>query len=141
MTWLGVNHGAKGITMWDYPTTAELANLTGHMSALFTNQAAATFLIGSPRTQDLTVTGDDNLDAAAWVDQASGKALLSVVNLNYDGVSVPVTVDLPLGMTAEAVEESLWGASSWQVESNGAVVSAATGMGGLEVAVFLVSLS
>lgn len=140
MTLLGVNHGAKGITMWDYPTTSELFNLTGDMSTLFTSGTATQFLIGSPRTQDLTVTGEDNLDATIWVDQSSGKAMLSVVNLNYGSSSGPITVDLPTGLVAKAVEESLWGGSSWQVGSNG-TVSAAAGLGGLETAVFVVRIS
>lgn len=140
MTLLGVNHGAKGITMWNYPTTSELFNLTGDLSTLFTSGTAAKFLIGAPRTQDLTVAGDENLDAAAWVDQTGGKAMISVVNLNYESIPGPITVDLPTQVTAAAIEEILWGASTWEIGSNG-TVSAAAGLGGLEVAVFVVSIS
>lgn len=141
MTLLSVNHGAKGITMWNYPTTSDLFNLTGDLSTLFASGTAANFLIGSPRTQDLPVSGDNNLDAAVWVDQASAKAMLSVVNLDYENTSGPVTVNLPTGVTAETVEGGLWGASTWQVGSNGTAVSAAAGLGGLEVAVFVLGIS
>lgn len=140
MTFLGVNHGAKGITMWDYPTTSELFNLTGDLSTLFTSGSAAGFLIGSPRMQNLTVAGDDTIDAAIWVDKTSGKAMLSVVNLSYSNTSGPVTVALPTGVVAESIEESLWGGSAWQVGSNG-TMSATTGLGGLETAIFVISLS
>lgn len=140
MTWLGVNHGAKGITMWDYPTTSELFNLTGDLSTVFTGETTAKFLIGGPRTQDLTVSGGDNLDAAVWVDQTSGKAMLSVVNLDYDDISGSVTVDLPAGVTVDSVEESLWGTSVWEAGSNG-TVSVSAGLEGLEVAVFVINMS
>lgn len=140
MTLLGVNHGAKGITMWDYPTTSELFNLTGDLSMLFTSGTAAKFLIGAPRTQDLTVAGGENLDAAVWLDQAGGKAMVSVVNLDYEISSDPITVNLPTGVTADTIHESLWGTSAWVVDSNG-TVSATAGLEGLEVSVFVVSLS
>lgn len=144
MTLLSVNHGAKGITMWNYPTTSDLFNLTGDLATLFTSGTATLdFLIGAPRTQDLAVaTGGDNdlVDAAVWVQQTSARAMLSVVNLNYDHISGPVTVTLPTGVTAETVQESLWGASTWEVGPNSTTVSVAAGLGGLQVAVFVLGL-
>lgn len=153
MTLLAVNHGAKGITMWDYPTPSDLFGVTGEMAvALFTGGApAAGFLIGSPRTQlNWTVptgagagagAGDETIDAAAWVDQASGQAMVSVVNLNYDDVSGPVTVSLPSGTTVSTIQGNLWGNSTWQVGPDGITVSVGTGLSGLETAVFLVGLA
>lgn len=140
MTLLGVNHGAKGIVMWDYPTTSELSGLTRDMAALFTGQEAAGFLIGTPRTQDLAVTGgDDNVDAAVWVDASNGKAMVSVVNLNYDTIG-PLTVTLPAGITPSTIESYLWGNSTWQPGTNG-TLSVAEGLGGLETAVFVMTLA
>lgn len=139
MTLLAVNHGAKGITMWDFPTTNELYGLTGDMAALFTGTEAPGFLIGAPRTQDLTVLeGGSSIDAAMWVDKISGRAMVSIVNLNYSAISGPVTVSLTVGTAASASSSSLWGGSTWKV-GNG-TVSVSEGLAGLETAVFLVTL-
>ncbi|CAN8100738.1 unnamed protein product [Discula destructiva] len=141
MTLLGVNHGAKGIVMWDFPTTAELSGLTSEMAALFTSQEAAAFLVGAPRTGNLTVVGGgDYVDAAVWVDAAQGRALVSVVNMNYDAVGA-ITVTLPAGVTPSAVEAYLWGTSTWQIGGPDSLSSLASGLGGLETAVFVVTLA
>lgn len=141
MTILAVNHGAKGLTMWDYPTTSELFNVTNNMASFFTGKLAPAFLVGTKRNQDLTVRGAEEIDAAAWVDLENGQALVSVVSLNYDNVDGPVTVTLPDGLTALSVGERLWGDSSaWTVGSDG-TLGANTGLSGLSTAVFLVSLA
>lgn len=154
MTLLAVNHGAKGITMWDFPTTGELYGLTKDMAAaLFTgtDAEAPRFLIGAPRWQGLTVLeggnggggggGWSNIDAAVWVDQASARAMVSVVNLEYNAIAGPVTVRLAVDTaldTVSAFTGSLWGGSTWEVGNGSVRVS--EGLAGLETAVFLVSL-
>lgn len=140
MTLLSVNHGAKGIVMWNFPTTAELSVFTSEMSSLFTGQDAPAFLIGAPRTGDLAVTGANGyLDATVWVDAASGTALVSVINMNYDAVG-SANVALPAGVTVSTIDSYLWGNSTWQAGENG-TLSLASGLSGLETAVFVVSLS
>lgn len=139
MILLGVNHGAKGITMWDYPTTGELSSLTSNMAGLFTGQMAPGFLLGAKRHQDLTVGGGREIDAAAWIDEKGRQAMVSIVNLNYEGIDEPVTVGLPDGLTVSSIGESLWGDSAWTVESDGILI-ASEGLSGLDTAVILVSL-
>lgn len=127
--------------MWDFPTTEELSSLTSTMASLFTATEAPAFLIGAARHQDLAIAqGGSNIDAAAWIDQATGRALVSVVNLNYDAVSGPVTISLPDGTSGSSVTDGLWGSTAWEVGQNG-TLSAAEGLSRLETAVFLVSLA
>ena len=126
--------------MWNYPTTAQLFNVTRDMAGLFTSTTgAARLFLGAPRYQDLTVTGSDDLDAAAWVDEASSQAMISVVSLSYDDISVPISIALPDGFTASTIGSYLWGRGNWTVGLNGTVVSGA-GVGGLATAVFLVNM-
>lgn len=134
--------GAKGLTMWDFPTTEELSLSTMTMASLFTATDAPGFLIGAPRHQDLAVAvagGGANIDAAAWVDQASGRALVSVVSLDYEAVAGPVTISLPDGVLGASVADVLWGSAVWDVGQDG-TVSVAEGLGGLGTTVFLVNL-
>lgn len=139
MTLLGVNHGAKGIVMWDYPTTSELFDVTNEMAGLLAGQTAAGFLVGAKRHQDLTVSGGEEIDATAWVDEDNGQAMVSVLNLEYEDVDGPVTIHLPYGVTISSVGGSLWGASTWTVGPDGTLTTI-KGLSGLETAVFTVSL-
>lgn len=126
--------------MWDFPTTAELSNSTTTMASLFTSTDAPQFLIGATRYQNLTVVqGGPNIDAAAWVDESSGQALVSVVNLDYNSVTGPVTIALPEGISASSVTGSLWGEATWQAIQNG-TLGVEGGLGGLETTVFLIRL-
>ncbi|KAF3765193.1 hypothetical protein M406DRAFT_352117 [Cryphonectria parasitica EP155] len=138
MTLLAVNHGAKAVVNWDFPTSSELSAITSDLAALFNNTAVTKFLIGTPRTQDLVVVGGANIDAALWVDESGGKALVSVANLNYYAVTGSVTVSLPSGISASGVSGNVWGNSTWQV-GNG-TVGIAAGLDGLETAIFVISL-
>ena len=46
MTLLAVNHGAMGIVMWNYPTSADLADLTSRLAAVLTRPDVTGFLLG-----------------------------------------------------------------------------------------------
>lgn len=140
MTALAVNHGAKGIVMWDFPTTAEILNVTNHLATLLTAGATADFLLGAPRVQDLAVAGADRVDAAAWVSASTGQALLSIVNLNYGDIGEAIEVAAPNGTSFVSVTDTLWGDLDWEVE-DGQALSSSTGMLGLQVSVLLVDIS
>lgn len=126
--------------MWNFPTTAEIFNFTRDMAGLFTGKTAARLLLGAPRYQGLTVTGSDYVDAAAWVDKAKSQAMISVVSLSYDDVSVPISIALPDDFIASTLGANLWGNGHWRVGLNGTLVSD-DGVGGLTTAVFLVNLA
>ncbi|PSR80142.1 hypothetical protein BD289DRAFT_455485 [Coniella lustricola] len=142
MTLLGVNHGAKAIVNWDFPTTAELAGVTAQLAGLFNNSAVTSFLIGSPRTQDLGVVGGGGIvDAAVWVkeeEEENKTALVSIVNLDYDAVSGPVTVALPERLSVSGVKTNVWGNTTWTVEDG--AITVAGGLDGLDVSVLIVTL-
>ena len=131
----------KGLTIWNYPTTAELFNLTRDMADLFTGTTAAQLFLGAPRYQDLTVTGSDHVDAAAWVDKESGQVMISVVSLSHDDISIPISVALPGGLVASTLgAKLLWGDGGWTVGLDGNLVSVG-GVGGLSTSVFLVNMA
>ncbi|CAI0647510.1 unnamed protein product [Colletotrichum noveboracense] len=138
MTMLSVNHGAKGIVMWNYPATDELENLTSRLSGVFTNTAAVDFLLGTKRTQDLAVEGAKRVDATVWVDKSKPQALISVVNLNYDGIPGEVKVVLPDGVDVGEVGEVLWGDVIWEFVDGGLV--ATEGLAGLQTSVIIANL-
>ncbi|KAK9422270.1 putative Glycoside hydrolase subgroup catalytic core [Seiridium unicorne] len=140
MTLLAINHGAKGIVMWDYPTTAELLNVTNHLASVLTNQSVADFLLGAPLTQTLEVSGSSRVDAAVWVSADTSQALLSVVNLNYGDIKDAIQVAAPNGTSFTSVTQTLWGDLSWDVEDD-QTLSSSGGMLGLQVSVLLLEIS
>ncbi|KAM0811194.1 putative Glycoside hydrolase subgroup catalytic core [Seiridium cardinale] len=140
MTLLAINHGAKGIVMWDYPTTAELLNVTNHLASVLTNQSVADFLLGAPLTQTLEVSGASRVDAAVWVSADTSQALLSVVNLNYGDIKEMLQVAAPNGTSFTSVTQTLWGDLSWDVEDD-QTLSSSGGMLGLQVSVLLLEIS
>ncbi|KAK0381323.1 hypothetical protein CLIM01_01292 [Colletotrichum limetticola] len=138
MTVLSVNHGAKGIVMWNYPATPELEGLTSKLAGVFTNEAAVEFLLGTERTQDLAVEGAKRVDAAVWVDEAKKQVLVSVVNLSYDEISGEIRVVLPDGVEVGEVVEVLWGDVAWEMVDGSLV--ATEGLLGLQTSVFITAL-
>ncbi|EXF78230.1 hypothetical protein CFIO01_00225 [Colletotrichum fioriniae PJ7] len=138
MTVLSVNHGAKGIVMWNYPATPELEGLTSKLAGVFTNEAAVGFLLGTERTQDLAVEGAKRIDAALWIDEAKKQLLVSVVNLSYDEISGEIRVVLPDGVEIGEVVEVLWGDVAWEMGEGGLV--ATEGLLGLQTSVLIAEL-
>ncbi|KAK1625462.1 hypothetical protein BDP81DRAFT_327951 [Colletotrichum phormii] len=139
MTVLSVNHGAKGIVMWNYPATPELEGLTSKLAGVFTNEAAVGFLLGTERTQDLAIEGAKRVDATVWVDEAKKQVLVSVVNLSYDEIQGEIRVVLPEGVEVGEVVEMLWGDVAWEMGDGGLV--ATEGLLGLQTSVFIAELS
>lgn len=132
MNMLSVNHAAKGIVMWNFPTTADILNVTNALAALLTTDRMTNFLANSPMTNLLRVDGGDRVDATIW--DSGDSLLLSVVNLNYGNLNGSITVQLPVGMQANAVNESLWGEAHWTTSGN---TVSTNGMLGLEVSLMV----
>ncbi|GAB7354129.1 hypothetical protein MBLNU459_g4692t1 [Dothideomycetes sp. NU459] len=135
MTMLSINHAAKGIVMWDFPTKPDILHVTDDLAAVLTTAHLAHFFLGAPLTQTLHVAGATRVDAAAWTHR--GTLLLSIVNLNYGDLKGNVTVTLPAGVKAKAVSQTLWGDADWVVADS--KVSTA-GMLGLGVSLLILEL-
>ncbi|KAK2016761.1 hypothetical protein LZ32DRAFT_668073 [Colletotrichum eremochloae] len=139
MTVLSVNHGAKGIVMWNYPATHELESVTSTLAGLFTDETVVEFLLGTQRTQNLVIEGADRVDASVWVDRTKRQALISIVNLGYEGTQGDIRVVLPEGVEVGKVVEVLWGNVSWELVDGSLV--ATDGLFGLQTSIIVVDLS
>lgn len=137
MTVLSVNHGAKGIVMWDFPTTEEIQGVTDSLAAVFTSGEVTGILLGGTLVGNLEVEGATRVDAAAWVGGGE-KVLLSVVNMNYGDLEGNVSVALPVEVRAGSAVEMLWGIAQWTVEGK---EIRTTGLQGLEVSLMMLELA
>lgn len=135
MTMLRVNHGAKGIVMWDWPEADDdgLGDVTSQLSSVFQNEDVVGFLLGSSGPTRLDVDGGGGLvDAAGWV--MSDKMLVSIVSMDY---SVLNGIKVNLGRQAKAVGQMYWGSAGWTVDGE----TVTKDLAGLEAGLFAVELS
>ena len=112
MTMLGINHGAKGIVMWMYPTTPELTSLTSRLGRVLINRCTQ-WILGARFVPGLKVTGGDGVDASAWV--GDGAMLVSIVNPTRKAIPT-LTISVPQNLRASKIGEVFWG-DSWQISA------------------------
>lgn len=140
MSMVAVNHGSKGLVAWNFPTTADIGDITKELAKVMTGDLAGRFLLQTPRTQKLAVQGAGRVDASVWVDRAAGQVLLSVVNLNYGDLKGEIKVSLPKGVRVKSVDQVLWGDAAWEVSHHGSTLSAPAGLLGLEVSMLVLTM-
>lgn len=132
MTMLSINHDAKGIVMWDYPTEPGINNITSSLSRVISSATVASFLLGSFVQMDLPVSGLSRVDVAAWT--VGSQMLVSVVSLGYVGTAGNVSVALPVA--ARGVNATLWG-SAWSISGQQLIKS---GVGELEMDLMILDI-
>lgn len=132
MTMLSINHDAKGIVMWDYPTEPDINNITSSLSRVISSATVASFLLGSFVQMKLPVSGLSRVDVAAWTVES--QMLISVVSMGYVGTAGNVSIVLPVG--ASAVNTTLWG-STWVVNGTTMIKS---GISALEVDLLILDI-
>jgi hypothetical protein len=134
MMMLAVNHNAKGITYWIYPSTDEVNVGSGELGKVFQSQPGIDFLFGANAIKGLPVQGEALVDASAWI--VGKQMLVGVVSGEYVDLSSVVVIMLPA--SASSVDEVLYGDSGWTV--SGSVLSK-TGLKGLEVDILILNLN
>ncbi|EED13907.1 conserved hypothetical protein [Talaromyces stipitatus ATCC 10500] len=135
MTMLSINHAAKGIVMWDFPTSAEILNVTDSLASVLTSEEMTGFLVGAPINQQLDVYGGNRIDVAAWAK--GDQLLMSILNLNYVDLAGEVIIRLPKGVSPWSAVSTLWGVPEWKVK-DGALTT--NGLGGLAVSILVIDL-
>ena len=152
MDFLSVNHGAKGLVAWKWPTTPELQDVTSDVAKVLTDEAVVKFTLGA-RLVRLDVTDAAGrasrlVDAAAW--RVGSKMLISVVNteMGQSGQGYPsfalteaLHLKLPSGVRARGVDHTYYGdGGAWSVDYSGGLVNS-RGMKQLEVLVMVVDVA
>ncbi|KAG7288913.1 hypothetical protein NEMBOFW57_005273 [Staphylotrichum longicolle] len=111
MALLALNHDAKGVISWLWPTSEALAGAHGKLASVVTRGEVVGFLVGGePRKVEVEVPGTEVVDVASWV--MGGKMLVSVVNGGYVDVA---RVEVPVS-NATVVESTPWGSVRWALE-------------------------
>lgn len=112
MNMLSVNHGAKGIVMWDYPSEPEIYEVTSALSKVLGSEIVGSFMLNSFVQGILPVVGSKRVDVSAWT--VGSQMLVSVVNLKYQDTAGLVIVQPPTAV--ESVSSVLWGSGNKTVD-------------------------
>lgn len=113
MALLRINHGAKGIVAWIYPTSDELELETSRIATVITRTDVTGLLLRVERMA-LQASGEgdvDLVDAAAWVGPED--MLVIVVNQGRNS-TVGKAIDLKLPKAVQEVEV-LYGYAGWKL--------------------------
>ena len=135
MTMLSINHGAKGIIMWTFPTTPALTDVTSRLAKVLTGTCAS-YLLGAELLGGLSIEGTDTVDASVW--SLGDSMLVSIVNSAYGDATGLVTLDLPNGFIATTIENVLWGDGAWRLKTGGSATQIQrSGLQGLSTDILL----
>jgi hypothetical protein len=134
MMMLAVNHDAKGITYWIYPSTDEVNVDSGELGKVFQSEPGRGFLFGDNAIKGLEVVGEPLVDASAWI--VGSQMMVGVASEEYIDFSSTITITLPA--SASSIDVVLFGDSSWTVAGN---QLSKTGLKGLEVDILVLNLS
>ena len=134
MAMLSINHAAKGIVAWDYPTTPAIASVTSQLAKVVTVAPVSGFLLGSSPTKSLSVKGQSRIDASAWIVDA--QMLVSIVNLDYLDTGANVSITLPAAVAS--LSSTAWGQGNW---SFGGETLYKVGLSSLEVDLLIFDLA
>ncbi|CAL3968611.1 hypothetical protein PZA11_004636 [Diplocarpon coronariae] len=127
---LAVNHNAKGLTYWLYPSKPDINVRSGKLGQVFQSEAVRGFLFGANAVKP-SVLGQPKVDVSAWI--VDGKMLVAFASENRD-ISTLVSFVLPAIATSVEV---LYGASEWIL--NGRLLHT-MGMRPYEVGVLILKL-
>jgi hypothetical protein len=133
MMMLAVNHNAKGISYWIYPSTNDVNVGSGQLGKVFQTQPGIDFLFGTNAIKGLLTTGEALVDASAWI--VGQKIMVGVASGEYVDSSAVVTITLPVNVSS--VDQVLYGDSGWSVNANTLLKK---GLKGVEVGVVVLTL-
>lgn len=137
MAMLFVNHGAKGIVAWNFPTTRDLAEVTASLAMTLGADDVTALLLGA-KSVVLSVEGQvgGDLDVVSW--KVGKKMLVSIVYVGLGEYIGSASVEVP-AKVKEAVRQ-IWpveGSTGWLFQDGKLVKS---GLAAMEVTLLLLSV-
>jgi hypothetical protein len=137
MAMLFVNHGAKGVVAWNFPTTAELATVTASLAKVLIADDVTALLLGA-KGVGMVVEGQvgGDLDVVSWT--VGKKMLVSIVYVGLGEYLGSASVKLPV--KPKTSMRQIWpveGTTGWLVQDGKLVKS---GMAAMEVTLLVLDV-
>ncbi|RFU34974.1 hypothetical protein B7463_g1382, partial [Scytalidium lignicola] len=130
MAMLAINHNAKGLSGWIYPSTAPVNNATGVLGTVFSTEPVIGFLFGA---NALKIESGGTLDVAAWI--VGNQIMIGIANSNYQSSTAEVSIALP--KLATPISKVIYGDKSWKVQGGKLVKK---GLKALEVGIVIIDI-
>lgn len=140
MNSLALNHGAKGIMLWIFPSLDDLNTANSQQAKVITVDPVLGFLTGA-KPLAINVPKQKLLDVAYWV--VGNQVLVSVVNLQYTDSKAEIAIPLPFVNTSSAgtvhIASTPWGSVQWTL-SSGASELKVKGLAALATSMVIIDL-
>lgn len=118
MNSLALNHGAKGVMLWIFPSLDDLNDANSQQAKVVTVDPVRGFLTGS-NPVSIHVPNQRLLDVAYWL--VGSQVLVSVVNLQYVDSKVEIAIPLPFVDSVSSgtmhIASTPWGRVEWTLSS------------------------
>ena len=101
---LSINHNAKGLTYWIYPSTDQVNIESGNFGKIFQTSPGRDYIFGTNAIKNLVAEGAE-LDASAWI---LGEKMLVGIATTFDGYH-DVTINITLPLIVESLGDVLYG--------------------------------
>ncbi|KAL8772271.1 MAG: hypothetical protein Q9209_002483 [Squamulea sp. 1 TL-2023] len=137
MILLSLNHGAKGIVMWVFPTADEIIEAASRFSkAVLSPYGILDTSVTSTEAVRVSVTGARYVDAAMW--RAGSYMTVNAVNAGEERIEGEVRLEFGEDVKIKSLRSIRWGSPGWRVEGQRVVVR--NGMDGLATWVTVIDI-
>ncbi len=136
MTLLSLNHGAKGILMWVFPTADEIVGVASKFSQVVLARDGLSTFVLMAHAAVVPVPGVENVDGAMW--RVGSRMMVTVVNAGKEKIEGEVKLEFGDDAKIKGLNRNLWGRGGWKIESQNAAVM--DGMDAQESWVFVVDV-
>jgi hypothetical protein len=141
MMMLSVNHNAKGLTYWLYPSTDAVNAGSGNLGRVFQTAPARDFLLGANAIKGLPVEGISGsnigaVDASAWI--LGEQIMIGIAIGAYVDSDALVSITLPVEVSI--IDKVLYGEPGWKADGNKLSKAGLNGLG-VDIMVLNISLS
>ena len=120
MTLLSLNHGAKGILMWVFPTADEIVGVASKFSQVVLARDGLSTFVLMAHAAVVPVPGVENVDAAMW--RVGSRMMVTVVNAGKEKIEGEVKLEFGDDAKIKGLNRNLWGRGGWKIESQNAAV-------------------
>ncbi|CAL8582845.1 hypothetical protein XPA_008488 [Xanthoria parietina] len=136
MILLSLNHGAKGVVMWLYPTAGEIVGVASEFSKVMWAGKGLVAFLSVVQAEAVPVSGAENVDAAMW--RVGNRMMVTAINAGENKVEGKIRLDFEKGFKIKGLSHVLWGSGQWKIEDGRALIR--TNIDGVESCVLVVDV-
>ncbi|KAL8850802.1 MAG: hypothetical protein Q9221_004216 [Calogaya cf. arnoldii] len=136
MILLRLNHGAKGIVMWLFPTAGEIVGVASKFSKIVLAREGLGAFVSVAQAMAVPVSGAEHVDAAMW--RVGNRMMVTAVNAGEERVEGNVRLEFAKGVKIKGLRDIQWGSGGWEVENERSLMR--TNMDGVESWVLVVDV-